>query len=102
MKQINSKTGISYDNLKKQYATLKGKGLTQREIAKQLNVSAQAVSKWAKTLPIAAYYEIRNQLIERLSIASKNKETPVIDLYNLQNTLAGLEKQIKMYEGVTK
>lgn len=97
MKPTNVKNGLKYDDLKKQYAILKGQGMLQRDIAKKLNVSVGTVSDWAKTLPISLYLEIRKGLQKRLLAASKDENTPILDLYNLQNTLAGVEKQINLY-----
>lgn len=88
------------DPLKRKYAYLKSQGVNQREIAKQLGVSVQTVTKWKKTLPLSHYLIIRDGLLKRLALLMQDQETPVMEIYNLSNALAGVEKTIGKYANI--
>jgi transcriptional regulator with XRE-family HTH domain len=85
------------EQLKKQYAILKGQGMQQKDIAKKLGVSVQTICKWKKILPISHYLLIRDNMVKKLAAMAKDKNTPALDIYNLSNALVGIEKTIDKY-----
>lgn len=85
------------EQVKKQYAILKGQGMQQKDIAKKLGVSVQTICKWNKLLPISHYLLIRDGMVKKLAAMAKDKNTPALDIYNLSNALVGIEKTIDKY-----
>ena len=85
------------EQLKKQYAILKGQGMQQRDIAKKLGVSVKTISAWKKSLPISHYLLIRDGMVKKLAEMANEKNTPALDIYNLSNALVGIEKTIDKY-----
>jgi len=87
--------------LRKQYAILKGQGMLQRDIAKRLGVCANTISDWHKSLPISGYFTIRVGMQKRLIAMTEDKSTPAMDIYNLANALAAIDKTIDRYTNTT-
>jgi Homeodomain-like domain len=88
--QVNAK--------KLQLAQLKGKGLNQRQIAKELGVTIRTASNWYKCMPLYHYEVIQSGMLKRLQALSKNPNTPAMDIYNLTNALASIEKTLQRYK----
>lgn len=86
------------NDLKKQYAILKGQGMLQRDIAKRLGVSEKTISVWRKSLPISHYLIIRDGLIKRLKLLVADPRTYGTDINNLVNNITCIERIIKAYE----
>ena len=86
---------------KKQFAILKGKGFTQKEIAKELGITEKTATNWAKQLPINDLYTIRDGMQKRLVKLVKDDNTPIVELYNLSNTLEAMNKRIDKYTSIT-
>jgi transposase len=82
------------DAKKKKYAILKGKGLNQKQIAKELQVTEKTIGSWAKSLPIGSNLIIRNQLQKRLIVLSKDNNTKITDLCKLTKSLYEIDKMI--------
>ena len=85
------------EQLKKQYAILKGQGVQQKDIAKKRGVSVKTISAWKKSLPFSHYLLIRDGMVKKLAAMTNDKNTPALDIYNLSNALVGIEKTIDKY-----
>ena len=75
----------------------KERNLTQEELAEQLNVSAQAISKWengtsmpdiSQVVPIANFFEISTDILFSRSI-NENDQTIKLSIQDIENSIEG-------------
>ncbi|MES2388779.1 MAG: hypothetical protein V4543_12330 [Bacteroidota bacterium] len=85
---------IQKEQFSKLYQTGK---YTQKELAEQLNITANTISAWVKALPSTAYAKLAATTQAKLQKALEAEKVNHTEVHNLANALTGIERQRDKY-----